>query len=76
MIIVIVMPLLVMIPVFGHGEAEQTIIFPPAASANWTDLFPNLLIFAVAGIVFAIVGGRIKLPTAYLLGPLIGTTIL
>ncbi|MFZ3577809.1 AbrB family transcriptional regulator [Virgibacillus sp. DJP39] len=76
MIIVIVMPLLVMIPVFGHGGAEQATNFTVEVSAKWADLFPNLLIFAVAGIVFAIVGGRIKLPTAYLLGPLIGTTIL
>jgi membrane AbrB-like protein len=39
-------------------------------------LFPNLLIFAVVSIACAIGGSRIKLPTAYLLGPAIGTALL
>lgn len=75
MIIIIAMPLLVMIPMFSQGEVEQTTaaVIPASASVS---LFPNLFIFAVVSIVFALAGAKIKFPTAYLLGPLIGTTIL
>lgn len=75
MMIVIVMPLLVLIPMFGQGGAEQSDVAAIPASAQ-VSLFPNIIIFALISILFALVGSRIKFPTAYLLGPLIATTIL
>lgn len=78
MIIIIVMPLLVTIPMFGQGEVGKAAdtAAPVLASASWAGLFPDILLFALVSIVFALVGAKIKFPTAYLLGPLIGTTML
>jgi len=75
MMIITVMPLIVMTPFFGQQLAEHTTtgIVPISESVS---LFPNILLFAVVGIVFAIVGDKIHFPTAYLLGPIIGTIIL
>jgi membrane AbrB-like protein len=79
MIIIIVVPLIVLSPLFGHvSEAVKTAAagIPVSASAGWSGLFPNLYIFAAASIVCALVGVRIKFPTAYLLGPAIGTVFI
>ncbi|WP_106494646.1 AbrB family transcriptional regulator [Lentibacillus sp. Marseille-P4043] len=76
MIIIIVMPLLVSIPMFGQGGATTDASIPASTSANWAGLYPNIFIFALVSIVFALVGTKIKFPTAYLLGPIIGTSIL
>ncbi|WP_164669928.1 AbrB family transcriptional regulator [Virgibacillus doumboii] len=73
MMIVITMPLLVMIPIFGEGTAGNSAAVPVAESAG---LFPNIIFFAAICIVFAIGGNKIHFPTAYLLGPIIGTAIL
>jgi membrane AbrB-like protein len=79
MIIIIVVPLIVLSPIFGHmSEAAKTAAaaIPDSTSASWSGLFPNLIIFAAVSIVCALAGARIKFPTAYLLGPAIGTAIL
>ncbi|GGB60311.1 AbrB family transcriptional regulator [Virgibacillus dakarensis] len=76
MIIVIMMPLLVMIPIFQQGEATVNAPVSATVPANWAGLFPNIIIFALVCIVFALVGSKINFPTAFLLGPLIGTTLL
>lgn len=78
MMIIIFIPLLVTIPMFGQGEVEQTAAasIPASIQVSWAGLFPNLIIFAVVSIVFGLVGSKIKFPTAYLLGPIIATTIL
>lgn len=75
MMIVIVMPLLVLTPMFGQGGGEQMAETTIPASIQ-VSLFPNIIFFTLVSIVFALAGSRIKFPTAYLLGPLIGTTIL
>ncbi|MBS4201772.1 AbrB family transcriptional regulator [Bacillus sp. FJAT-49732] len=79
MIIIIVMPLLVLIPMFADsGDVVNEPIAslaPTLSSGNWSNLFPNIIIFAVICIVFALVGAKIKFPTAYLIGPAIGTAI-
>lgn len=73
MMIIIVMPLLVMIPTFAQdGAASSAAIQMVGAEV----MFPNIIFFAVICIVFAISGNKIHFPTAYLLGPLIGTVIL
>jgi membrane AbrB-like protein len=78
MIIIIVVPLIVLSPMFGHviEAAKTAAAIPVSASASWSGLLPNLIIFAAVSIVCALVGARIKFPTAYLLGPAIGTAIL
>jgi uncharacterized protein len=78
MMIIICVPLLVFSPIYGqlHGEAAATTVTMSTASASWSGLLPNLFIFALFCIVCAMAGNKIKFPTAFLLGPAIGTAIL
>jgi uncharacterized protein len=72
MIIVVSMPLLVMLPIFSHATGNSA----PIVTSESVGLFPNILLFALVCIIFAIGGNKIHFPTAYLLGPIIGTSIL
>lgn len=75
MMIIIFIPLLVMLPIFAQNPGD-------GATASLTidlgteAMFPNIIIFAIASILLAIGGAKINFPTAYLLGPIIGTAIL
>ncbi|WP_062107484.1 AbrB family transcriptional regulator [Bacillus niameyensis] len=74
-IIILVIPLLVLIPFLGESDNSSMEEIQTSAFGGWSDLFPNIFIFAVICIVFAIVAAKIKFPTAYLIGPAIGTAI-
>jgi len=77
MTIIICVPALIFSPVFGNRQAEALATqVTSVAHANAASIFPNLLIFGVVCIVFALVGNKIRFPTAYLLGPAIGTACL
>ncbi|SFJ12443.1 hypothetical protein SAMN02799624_03364 [Paenibacillus sp. UNC496MF] len=78
MMIVICVPLIVFSPILGqtHDAAATAAAAASAVQPTWGGLFPNILIFAVAGVACALLGSRIKLPTAYMLGPAIGTAAL
>ncbi|MCR2822265.1 AbrB family transcriptional regulator [Lederbergia panacisoli] len=79
-IIIIAMPLLVLIPVFADSSrvanSLSVEVIPTLSTASWNQLFPNIIIFAVICILFALLGAKINFPTAYLIGPAIGTAIL
>jgi len=75
MIIIVCVPLLLFSPVFGHTHAATSISLPSAA-ALWPAWSPRFIIFALACIVCAWIGSKIKLPTAFLLGPVLATAIL
>ncbi|MGF7013515.1 AbrB family transcriptional regulator [Ornithinibacillus bavariensis] len=72
MIIVISMPLLVMLPIFSNVSGDQV----STTTVDSVGMFPNIVFFALVCIVFAIGGNKIHFPTAYLLGPIIGTALL
>jgi len=76
MIIIVCVPLLLFSPVFGHTHAATAISLPSTAAALWPAWSPRFLIFALACIACAWIGSKIKLPTAYLLGPVLATAIL
>lgn len=83
MMIVICMPLIVYSPFLGYERGQGNAAAAADASggalveaASWSGLFPNVLLFAAVSIVCALAGQRVKLPTAFLLGPIIGTSIL
>ncbi|QHW34064.1 AbrB family transcriptional regulator [Paenibacillus rhizovicinus] len=77
MMIVICVPLIVFSPILGQVKdaSASAAAAVSAVAPSWGGLFPNILVFAVVSVVCAIIGNRIKLPTAYLLGPAIGTAI-
>lgn len=76
MIIIVCVPLLVFSPLFGgtHDAAASTAI--AHAAASWSGLLPNMLLFVPVCIVCAVAGNMIRFPTAYLLGPALGTAVL
>ncbi|QHT62163.1 AbrB family transcriptional regulator [Paenibacillus lycopersici] len=78
MMIVICVPLVVFSPILGQVKDSAASAAAAAAGtpASWGGLFPNILLFAVVSIACAVGGARIKLPTAYMLGPAIGTAAL
>ncbi|MGN7166789.1 AbrB family transcriptional regulator [Paenibacillus cellulositrophicus] len=74
--IIFCVPLLIFSPLFHPTGSHASEAASPAASADWSALFPHIWLFAVVCVVFALVGKRIKFPTAFLLGPMIGTILL
>ncbi|QAY66490.1 AbrB family transcriptional regulator [Paenibacillus protaetiae] len=79
MMIVICIPLLVFSPLFDHVNVDgivQAALPEAAAKASWSGLFPNAVWYAAVCILFAYAGRKVKLPTAFLLGPVIGAALL
>lgn len=76
MMIIFVVPLLVISPMFSGGEVFHLTGSLTKIKPQWAELFPNIIIFTIVCVIFAIIGKKIKLPTAYMLGPIIGTAIL
>jgi membrane AbrB-like protein len=76
MMIIFVVPLLVISPMFSGGEIFHLTGSITKIKPQWAELFPNIIIFTIVCVIFAIIGKKIKLPTAYMLGPIIGTAIL
>ncbi|SEB61078.1 AbrB family transcriptional regulator [Paenibacillus sp. GP183] len=72
--IIFCVPLLIFSPLFGGTRSEVAGI--EAAHAQWGDLFPNILLFAVVCVVSALLAKKIRFPSAYLLGPMIATAVL
>ena len=79
MMIVICVPLLAFSPLFhfGAGSAGPGALEEAAADvATWSGMFPNIFVFAVVAVISAWGGQKIKLPTAMMLGPVIGVAAL
>lgn len=74
MMIVIAMPLLVWIPFFGNHTGDGGAATLPVETS--VSLFPNIILFALVGFILAFLGNKIHFPTAYLLGPMMGTIVL
>lgn len=74
MMIIVFIPLIVMLPVFAQSPGEEIVsaLIPASASAG---LFP-FFIFATVSILLALIGDKVNFPTAFLLGPIVGTAIL
>ncbi|WP_036710890.1 AbrB family transcriptional regulator [Paenibacillus pinihumi] len=76
MLIIVSVPLLVFSPIFGGVHNPAAAVPVPVEAASWAAFFPNGVWFAIVCVVCALAGNRIKFPTAFLLGPAIGTAVL
>lgn len=76
MVIIVCIPLLVFSPVFGQHHGGVATQLALSSASGWAGLFPDGLLFAAVCIACAVFGKRINFPTAYLLGPAIGTMFL
>ncbi|MFD0693048.1 AbrB family transcriptional regulator [Paenibacillus sp. GCM10027628] len=75
MMIVFIVPLLVFSPLFGSGHMSTALPTAQVAVVSWSGLFPHMLVYAPVCILCAWLGKKINLPTAYMLGPMIGTSL-
>lgn len=75
LMIIFCIPMLVFSPLFG-GTHSDVGAAASSASATWSGLFPDLLIYAPVCVAVALLAQRIKFPTAFLLGPMIATAVL
>jgi hypothetical protein len=73
MLIVFCVPLLIFSPLFGGVHSADASAAAGGAGGAWADLFPNLLLFAAVSVAAAFLAQKIRLPTAFLLGPMIAT---
>ncbi|MBM7681240.1 membrane AbrB-like protein [Pullulanibacillus pueri] len=76
MMIIFFVPMLVFSPLFGVAEQHTTASVAQTTTASWGGLFPHIIVFAIVCTLCALIGKKIKFPTAFLLGPMIATIIL
>ncbi|UJF32476.1 AbrB family transcriptional regulator [Paenibacillus hexagrammi] len=76
MMIVFFVPLLLYSPWLTGAHAGTAVEAAHTAAATWAGLFPNIGLYAIVCLLSAWIGKLIKLPTAYMLGPMIGTALL
>ncbi|MEF2967978.1 AbrB family transcriptional regulator [Paenibacillus sp. M1] len=74
--IIVCVPLLVFSPLFGAAGTEALTGGLSGNAATFPGLFPNIWLFAVVCVASALLGKKIKFPTAFLLGPMIATIVL
>src|SRR5699024_1139547 len=73
-LIIVSMPLLVLLPYF-QDEKDNFINIENTQLEN-THLFPSVFLFVIVSFIFITVFKKLKFPTPYLLGPLLGTSFL
>jgi len=75
LLIVVSIPLLIYSPLFGEqaGDAAQAAV---RSDASWSALFPNALAYAPLCVILALLGKKVRFPTAFLLFPAFGTALL
>jgi membrane AbrB-like protein len=74
--IIFIVPLLIFSPLFGTSLHHLLPGASSALAASWGGLFPHILVYAVLCTSFALLWKKIKLPTAFLLGPMVATIAL
>ncbi|PLR95324.1 AbrB family transcriptional regulator [Bacillus sp. T33-2] len=74
LMIVFFVPFIIFGPLLGGVNPGAR--FASAPGGQIDSLFPNGIVFAVICVVFAILGKKLKFPTPFLLGPILGTAIL
>ena len=77
LMIVFTVPFIIMLPTFleGTNNTELSEVVTSSVSKGEVSFF-TILIFVISASLFAIIGKKMKMPTSYLLGPIISTAIL
>ncbi|MDG0792783.1 AbrB family transcriptional regulator [Cohnella ginsengisoli] len=77
MMIVICIPLLIFSPIFGFQVGDAVSAVATSGEHNdWAGLWPALPIYAVVCTLFALLGDKVRFPTAFLLAPALGAALL
>jgi uncharacterized protein len=72
--IIFFVPFLLFSPLFSRAGLENSPFI--ISSTAQQSFFPQIILFAIFSVLVAFIGKKIKLPTAYLLGPILGIAIL
>ena len=76
MMIIFCIPLLIFSPVIGasvHHSLASGAAAAASEPASWGGLYPHIFVYAAACIGAALLGKKVRLPTAFLLGPMLAT---
>lgn len=76
MMIIFCVPLLIFSPLFHVSGSHSAVAAAASGSAGFVTLSPHIWVFAAVCVLSAFIAKKIKLPTAFLLGPMIGTILL
>ncbi|MCM3584478.1 AbrB family transcriptional regulator [Mesobacillus maritimus] len=75
LMVVFIVPFIVILGPFAQGMDESSLVVKDSVSTS-SSLFPNLLMYIIICLLMAKVGQKLKAPTPYLLGPIVGTALL
>jgi membrane AbrB-like protein len=73
LVIIFFIPLLVFSPLFGGSTFGSSAAIVQHGTVNLDHFFPEIFIYGLVSILFALIGKKIKSPTPFLLGPIIAT---
>ncbi|MGV2881217.1 AbrB family transcriptional regulator [Paenibacillus taichungensis] len=76
MMIIFCVPLLIFSPLFHVSGNQSAVAAVASGSTGFVTLSPHIWVFAAVCVLSAFIAKKIKLPTAFLLGPMIGTILL
>lgn len=76
MMVILLIPFLVTLPLFSDSANLMMEVTETVSTGSWRGLFPSLFVFAPICIGLAFLANKLKVPTAFLIGPAIGTALL
>jgi hypothetical protein len=76
MMIIFCVPLLIFSPLFHVSGNHSDVAAVANGSTGFATLSPHIWVFAAVCVLSAFIAKKIKLPTAFLLGPMLGTILL
>ncbi len=75
LLIIVGIPLMIYSPLFA-GQAGEATTAAAAESIPWSGLFPNIFVYGPLCAGLALLGKKVRFPTAFLLCPAFGTALL
>lgn len=75
LLIIVGIPLMIYSPLFADRAGEATAV-EAAESIPWSGLFPNIFVYGPLCVGLALLGKKVRFPTAFLLCPAFGTALL
>lgn len=76
LMIIFFVPLIIFSPLFEAEKLSLASAILEQNVPNLVDLFPSIIVYTIVSILFALIGKRLRLPTPFLLGPILATAIL
>nr|WP_257790971.1 AbrB family transcriptional regulator [Candidatus Formimonas warabiya] len=74
-LVVSCVPLIVFSPLYAAEKSAYTTAVAQTASEPWDVLIPKIVLFAAISVLSAISSKRLKFPTPYFVGPILGVAI-